>query len=124
MAAVRAIAPVAGIPPKRADIIFPIPCPINSAFDLCLLPIIPSETTAESRDSIAASIAIVKAGNIISRTKENDNDGIEKLGSPDLIVYKSPIVFTGNLQYATKSVVTKIATNDPGIFFEIFCQKI
>ena len=32
LAAVRAIAPVAGIPPKRADIIFPIPCPINSAF--------------------------------------------------------------------------------------------
>ena len=62
LAAVRAIAPVAGIPPKRADIIFPIPCPINSAFDLCLLPIIPSETTAESKDSIAASIAIVKAG--------------------------------------------------------------
>ena len=33
LAAVRAIAPVAGMPPNQADIIFPTPCPTNSAFE-------------------------------------------------------------------------------------------
>ena len=65
----------------------------------------------------------MKAGNIISRTNENDNTGIEKLGSPALIVYKSPIVLTGNFKVATNSVVTKIATSDPGIFFDTFGHK-
>ena len=61
-AAVLAMAPVAGIPPKRPEKMFPRPCPINSALDLCVSPIIPSDTTAESRDSIPARIAMVNAG--------------------------------------------------------------
>ena len=44
------------------------PCPISSALDLCVSPIIPSDTTAESRDSIPARMAIVNAGEIISCT--------------------------------------------------------
>jgi hypothetical protein len=60
--AVRAIAPVAGMPPKRTDPMFATPWATSSMFDLCLPPVIPSATTAESRDSIAASRAIVSAG--------------------------------------------------------------
>ena len=58
---VRAIAPVAGIPPKKGTMIFAAPCAMSSVFELCLSPITPSATIAESRDSIAPNIAIVKA---------------------------------------------------------------
>ena len=56
--AVLAMAPVAGIPPKIGEAMFATPCAINSMFESCLEPIIPSATTAESKDSIAASTAI------------------------------------------------------------------
>ena len=59
--AVLAIAPVAGIPPKNGTTIFPIPCEMSSLLELCLVPVIPSATTAESNDSIAPNIAIVNA---------------------------------------------------------------
>ena len=124
LAAVLAIAPVAGIPPKSADIKFPTPWATNSAFDLCLLPVIPSDTTADNSDSIAANIAIVNAGKIISLISENEIVGIVKLGSPALIVYRSPIVLTGNLKIATKNVVTSIAIKEPGIFLDTFGQNI
>ena len=58
---VRAIAPVAGIPPKNGTTIFAMPWAINSVFELCLSPITPSATIADSRLSIAPNIAIVKA---------------------------------------------------------------
>ena len=58
---VRAIAPVTGIPPKIGETIFAAPCAINSVFELCLSPVTPSATVADSNDSIAPSIAIVKA---------------------------------------------------------------
>ena len=60
-AAVLAIAPVAGIPPKSAEAIFPAPCAISSVSERCLLLIMPSATTQERSDSIAASTAIVNA---------------------------------------------------------------
>ena len=50
--AVLAMAPVAGIPPNNADAILPTPCPINSILERCLLPIIPSDITQDSKDSI------------------------------------------------------------------------
>ena len=61
LAAVLAIAPVAGIPPKSAEPTLPIPCATSSAFELCFEFIIPSATTHESKDSIAARTAIVNA---------------------------------------------------------------
>ncbi|CSE38876.1 Uncharacterised protein [Shigella sonnei] len=61
LAAERAMAAVAVIPPKNGAIIFPSPCPTSSLFALCFVPVIPSSTTAQSRDSIAPSIAIENA---------------------------------------------------------------
>src|SRR5450631_3044458 len=52
LVAVRAIAPVAGMPPKMEEKIFAVPCATNSILDLWLPPIIPSDTTADNRDSI------------------------------------------------------------------------
>ena len=60
--AVRAIAPVAGMPPKIGEAIFATPWATSSMFDLWRVPIIPSATTADSNDSIAASSATVNAG--------------------------------------------------------------
>ena len=60
-AAVRAIAPVAGIPPNKAETIFPAPWATSYVLERCFTPIMPSATTKESRDSMAARIAIVNA---------------------------------------------------------------
>ena len=61
LAAVLAIAPVAGIPPNKADAIFPAPCATSSISERCFPLIIPSATTQESSDSMAANTAIVNA---------------------------------------------------------------
>ena len=61
LAAVRAMAPVAGMPPKRAEAIFPAPWAASSILERCFPLIMPSATTQESRDSMAARIAMVKA---------------------------------------------------------------
>src|SRR6266545_1449947 len=60
--AVRAIAPVAGIPPNSGDTTFATPCASSSMLERCRPPIIPSATTAERSDSTAPSSAIVNAG--------------------------------------------------------------
>ena len=58
---VRAMAPVAGMPPKKGTTMFAAPCAMSSVFELCLSPMTPSATIAESKDSMAPNIAIVKA---------------------------------------------------------------
>ncbi len=59
--AVRAIAPVAGIPPNKGAAMFAMPCATSSMFERWRPPIMPSDTTAERSDSIAPSSAIVNA---------------------------------------------------------------
>jgi len=59
---VRAMAPVTGIPPKNGTTMFATPCPISSVLELCWSPVTPSATVADNKDSIAPSMAIVKAG--------------------------------------------------------------
>lgn len=61
LAAERAIAAVAVMPPKNGAMMLPAPWPISSLFELCFLPVMPSSTTAHSSDSIAPSIAIENA---------------------------------------------------------------
>ncbi len=58
---VRAMAPVAGIPPKNGVTMLATPCATSSMFELCRLPITPSATVADNRDSIAPSMAMVNA---------------------------------------------------------------
>src|SRR6266513_335476 len=60
--AVRAIAPVAGIPPNNGEAMLAMPCATSSMLERWRPPIMPSATTADSSDSIAARSAIVKAG--------------------------------------------------------------
>ena len=121
LAAVLAIAPVAGMPPKSPEKILPRPWPTSSALDLCVSPIIPSDTTAESSDSIPARIAIVKAGEIslltISKvTFGSFGVGNEEFSSPNTL----PIVLTSRPVIFTRRVVIIIATREPGILSVIF----
>ena len=79
-------------------------------------PIIPSDTTADRRDSIAASTAMVNAGESIFWIRFIDmegtwNDGKDESSSP----YTLPIVFTGSFAKYTVAVVVIIATREPGI---------
>ena len=76
LAAVLAIAPVAGIPPNRAEAIFPSPCATNSVSERCLPLIILAATTQDKRDSMAASTAMVNVFGIADFTIENLTAGI------------------------------------------------
>ena len=64
LVAVRAMAPVAGIPPKSGEAILATPCATSSTLELWRSPVMPSATTAESMLSSAASSATVKAEGI------------------------------------------------------------
>ncbi|MNP47212.1 hypothetical protein D3C76_1412550 [compost metagenome] len=62
LVAVRAMAPVAGMPPNRGVTILAMPWPTSSRLLLCRLPDMPSATTADKSDSMAPSMAMTKAG--------------------------------------------------------------
>jgi hypothetical protein len=58
---VRAMAPVAAKPPKNGATTLPAPSARSSASGSCRVPVIPSDTTAQSSDSIAPRSAMAKA---------------------------------------------------------------
>ncbi len=62
LVAVRAMAAVAVMPPNSGATMLPSPWPINSALGSCRVRVRPSDTTAQSSDSIAPSMAMAKAG--------------------------------------------------------------
>ena len=121
---VLAIAPVAGIPPKIGVTIFATPSAINSVFELWWSLIIPSATVAESNDSIAPSAAIVTATGNRFLMASQLSAGISAFGSCELMEKRSPIVSILSMprklfKHHTPMVTSIIATNEPGIFFEI-----
>ena len=73
--AVRATAPVAANPPNNGERMLAAPCPINSWFGLCRVPVMPSATTAVKSDPIAPSSAIVNAGPTSWITSVSDRPG-------------------------------------------------
>ena len=76
----------------------------------------PSATTAESNDSMAPSIAIVKAGPISMMIWENERSGMANDGSPGAMPPKAlPMVATpGICNTACSAVAMTIATSGPG----------
>ena len=116
LVAVRAIAPVAGIPPKRADATLAMPCPTSSTLDLWRLPIMPSATTAESSDSIAARSATVTADGKSSRTRSSAERG--KLGagnrSVDLAEPRSDRLDRDPSRAAAAAEASRMTTIGPG----------
>ncbi len=61
---------------------FATPWATSSMFERCRPPIIPSATTADSNDSIAASIAMVNAGPASDPTRGSVTCGTEGSGRP------------------------------------------
>ena len=113
--AVRAIAPVAGIPPEIGEAMLAIPCATSSMLERWRPPIMPSATTAESSDSIAPSSAMVNAGAARVVSIGSVTWGSVGRGSPASITPKRlPIVSTGRCSRRTSTVVTIKATNGPG----------
>ena len=130
--AVRAIAPVAGMPPKRGDAMFAIPCPISSVLESCFPPVIPSATTALKRDSIAARTAMDTAvgKSILIVFKEKSGNwgagrvfGITKCSLPSANVPIVSVFNEQNLSRRIDATVARIRTIKlPGIFFMNFDQ--
>ncbi len=71
--AVRAMAPVAGMPPKNGVTTLPTPSAISSASGSCRVPAIPSAITADSSDSIPPSMATANAPDDRSRSVCHDS---------------------------------------------------
>ena len=116
LVAVRAIAPVAGMPPNSGDAMLATPCATSSMFERWRPPIIPSATTAERRDSTAPSSAIVNAAPIRPGICRKVTAGSEGAGSTALITpNRLPMVSTGRCPSCTAAVVTMSATNGLGM---------
>ena len=86
LAAVLAMAPVAGIPPNKAEAILPAPCATSSILELCFELTIPSATTQDKSDSTAARIAMVMASGSTERVFEKSIPAKSTLGKPAGIV--------------------------------------
>ena len=96
LVAVRAIAPVAGIPPKSGDAMLATPWATSSVFARCRLPVSESATTADSSDSMAASSAMVNAGVTSSGRRCSDTFGKRGHGRPrGSSPNREPMVSTG-----------------------------
>ncbi len=120
---VRAMAPVAGMPPNNGVIRLAVPCSISSVFESSLYtPVTPSATVADSNDSIAPNTAIVMATGNKSLMASQLRVGMAALGNSDLMVKRSPMVSMESMpayvfNTYTPIVTTIIAIREPGIFF-------
>ena len=65
LTSVGPIVPAPGIPPTRKEAMFPIPCPISSRSEWCLLRVRASRPTHVLRVSIESNTDSVRAGTII-----------------------------------------------------------
>ena len=93
--------------------------------DRCLRPVMPSATTAESRDSRAASKAMETAGLNSSTNLSKGTVGMRGNGrwlgtSPK----REWMVLTGRWKSCTSKVVARIAISEPGTFLVTLGQKM
>eukprot|EP01022_Parablepharisma_sp_SALTPOND_P012225 TRINITY_DN1566_c0_g2_i1.p1 TRINITY_DN1566_c0_g2~~TRINITY_DN1566_c0_g2_i1.p1 ORF type:complete len:1815 (-),score=421.25 TRINITY_DN1566_c0_g2_i1:71508-76952(-) len=113
---VRAIAPVAGMPPKSTEPMLAAPCAESSTLELCVSPVMPSATTAESRDSIPASRAMVSASGrrVWMRSKVISGrtiSGMARGMPPNLL----PMVSTSSPRIHTARAASTTPTTGPGM---------
>ena len=112
---VRAMVPVAGMPPKKGVTKLAMPCAISSWFGLWRAPIMPSATRAHSSDSMAPRKASVRVGTRRNRAVSHEKAGHCSDGSVDGMPPKRlPMVSTGRPQTATSTVVSSSTTTEPG----------
>src|ERR1019366_5198213 len=122
---VRAMAPVAGSPPNKGETMLATPWPMSSTLGLWRSLLMRSETTADIRDSMAPSMATVRAGPRKPWMRSARNRGTTKWGKPAGIPPKrEPMVSTGSLNRMTAAVPSRKATIAPGIRLEMAPQRM
>ncbi len=111
--AVRAMAPVAGIPPNRPEPMDAMPCPTNSRSG-SYGPVSARDeaTRAESSDSMAANAAIVRAGPSRDAVPPSVSVGKAGIGSPS---GSAPMTARGLSMTRHRIVTTAIPTREPGM---------
>ena len=112
---VRAIVPVAGIPPKNGVTKLAIPCAMSSWLGSWRSPMMPSATCAHSSDSMAPNKASVIVGITSSRADSQEKTGHCSPGRLEGIPPKRlPMVSTCSPSAATATLASSSATTDPG----------
>ena len=112
---VRAMVPVAAIPPKNGTTTLATPCAISSWFGSCRSPVIESATRAQSSDSIAPSSAIEIVGPTRFCASSHSKAGSANDGSPcGMPPKRLPIVSTGSPNSATATIPIASTTIVPG----------
>ncbi len=96
LAAVRAMAPVAGMPPNRTEAMLPMPWAHSSVLARWWELIMESATTQDSSDSMAARMAMVTPLANWLRNSPMSSWGSWNSGSPALMTYRSPMVHTSS----------------------------
>ena len=102
---VRAMVPVAGMPPKKGTTKLATPCAISSWLGSWRgRPLSWSATRAHSSDSMAPSSAMVRVGVTSSLTVSQENSGSAKAGRPcGMPPKRVPMVSTGRSKYQASS---------------------
>ena len=111
---VRAIAAVAGIPPKNGSIKFPTPCAINSWSLFNCFPVILPALAPQSKLSIIPNIAILNAGAIKPVTLSKLIAEKSNLFSGSSVFGISPTTATSNFIAIETAVANIILINDAG----------
>ena len=114
-AAVRAMAPVAGMPPKSAEPMLPTPCATSSMLLRWCELIMLSATTQDRSDSMAARMAMVMPFGSWSLSSSTLSWGTWSVGRLLPMVYRSPMVLACIPRPLTMPIPTMSATRDPGI---------
>ena len=112
---VRAMVPVAGMPPKNGVTKLATPWAISSWLGLWRSPIMPSATRAHSSDSIAPSKARVRVGMTKAWALAQLNSGHTQLGRLEGMPPKRlPMVSNGKPHQAVSAVANTSTTMEPG----------
>ena len=125
LVAVRAIAPVAGRPPKSGEAMLATPCATSSTFGLWRSPVMRSATTADISDSMPPSIATVNAGGRRPSTRSRRNGGNRERGQPLGMPWKRvSMVSTSRPSVCAAAVPATSATIVPGTRVFSVAQRI
>ena len=125
LVAVRAIVPVAQMPPNRPEAMLATPCATSSQFERWRRPVMPSATTAESSNSIEPSSANATASGSTAWTfarliSGSDGHGSVRGSSPKRL----PMVSTGRLNsHAASDVGDHRDQASPASAGEIFASS-
>ncbi len=106
LTAVRAIAPVIGTPPTKAETMLPRPCPMSSRSASWFCPVRASPTSADSSASMLPNKQMVNAGNMSELTTSSGSSGREGTG---IVKGKSPTTCA----VCTKRALTLMPTVKP-----------